>query len=191
MRTGSIARKLLVRSHLRRDARRYPIKRDEYGRSARKRAFEAFNEGKRPLEIYGDLGVSLLTTRRYYADWKKLPKGFAVHYAFMKKAFGKPDVRRRFLDQIADLLRLPLPTLEGYFAQPWGIHKAVRGELAKDPKSRKAFRIYYRWTVLIHLKEQLEERDPPVDETVPVLIDLLADLAKKQRRKRNKGDDSR
>ncbi len=35
---------------LRAKSRKYPIKRDEYGRTARQRAFAAFGEGKKPAE---------------------------------------------------------------------------------------------------------------------------------------------
>ena len=41
--------------------RKYPIKRDEYGQSARSRAFAAFDAGKRPAEIYEQIGISKRT----------------------------------------------------------------------------------------------------------------------------------
>jgi len=60
--------------------RKYPIKKDEYGRSARKRAFAAFNSGARPADVASEVGISLQTACRYFSDWKKLPKnvGYTV-----------------------------------------------------------------------------------------------------------------
>jgi hypothetical protein len=51
---------------------RYSIKRDEYGRSARQRAFNAFDDGKWPAEVAKLVGISQRTARRYFADWKKI-----------------------------------------------------------------------------------------------------------------------
>ncbi len=53
--------------------RDYPIKRDEYGRSARQQAFALFTEGYRPSQISKNnlIPVSMKTLLRYFEDWKK------------------------------------------------------------------------------------------------------------------------
>lgn len=53
------ARKALHLSGLRSDARKYPIKRDESGNSARKRAFAEFDEGNKPRDIFEAVGISI------------------------------------------------------------------------------------------------------------------------------------
>lgn len=52
-----------------RPKRRYPIRRDADGRSARERAFEMFAQGLRPTEL-ADLGVTQPTLYRYFESWK-------------------------------------------------------------------------------------------------------------------------
>jgi transposase len=65
-------------------SRKYPIKRDEYGRSARQRAFDAFDDGQRPAEVRGMVGISLSTACRYFADWKRQPKNLKMRYRIAK-----------------------------------------------------------------------------------------------------------
>ena len=58
---------------VRKKGRRYPIKRDEWGESARTRCFEMF-EDKVPLpEISRIVGVPLKTVYTYHSQWKKNP----------------------------------------------------------------------------------------------------------------------
>ena len=80
---------------LKKKSRKYPIKRDEYGTSARQRAFEAFDQGKRPAEVALMVGISLRTACRYFSDWKKLPKNSELLYriakAGLKNELGFPE----------------------------------------------------------------------------------------------------
>lgn len=69
---------------LRRKGRKYPIKRDSYGRSARQRAFAAFENGKTPAEVAVMVPISVRTARRYFADWQKLPHNLELHYRMIR-----------------------------------------------------------------------------------------------------------
>ena len=52
-----------------RKERKYPVKRDVFGDSARKRAFELFDKGKLPSQAAQLVDISKITARRYFADW--------------------------------------------------------------------------------------------------------------------------
>ena len=73
-----------------RKSRKYPIKWDERGRSARSRCFEMFAE-KIPLEeIAQTVGGKIKTVQRYHRQWKKDP-GFEGKYFFTRAAWLTMD----------------------------------------------------------------------------------------------------
>ena len=63
--------------------REYPIKRDESGRSLRSQAFELFDQGYRPSQVYKQqlVAASKTTLFRYYEDWKR--KKGSIHYRLL------------------------------------------------------------------------------------------------------------
>jgi hypothetical protein len=65
---------------------RYPIKRDESGQSARRRAFDAFDEGLKPADVAPMVDISVRTAGRYFEGWKKLPQNFEMRYGLAKMA---------------------------------------------------------------------------------------------------------
>ena len=65
-------------------SRKYPVRKDECGRSARQRAFEAFDDGKNPREVARMVEISVRTAYRYFADWKKFPQNLELHYQMIK-----------------------------------------------------------------------------------------------------------
>jgi hypothetical protein len=74
----------IIQNKLRRRTRKYPIKRDEYGKSARRRAFDTFDQGLRPAQVALLVNINLPTACRYFADWKKLPQKVEVRYRLAK-----------------------------------------------------------------------------------------------------------
>ena len=69
---------------LRKKSRKYPIQRDITGRSGRRRAFDAFDKGKRPAQVAGEESIKPKTAYRYFEDWKKLPKNSEMEYKAFK-----------------------------------------------------------------------------------------------------------
>ena len=65
-------------------SRKYPIQRDQFGRSGRRRAFDAFDKEKRPAQVAREEGLKSKTAYRYYQDWKKLPRNFELEYKAFK-----------------------------------------------------------------------------------------------------------
>ena len=67
-----------LRKVMKRKRRKYPIRRDESGRSARQRCFLGFRKVMTLAQAARDAGVTSRTARRYYADFKKSPEE-AIH----------------------------------------------------------------------------------------------------------------
>ncbi len=53
--------------------RKYSIKRDQYGRSARQRCFDLFDEGVTLAEISKTVGITVRTVYKYHQQWKRQP----------------------------------------------------------------------------------------------------------------------
>ena len=62
-------------------SRKYPIKKDETGKTARRRAFEAFDKGMRPAQVSRLVDISFRTACRYFTHWKRLPGHYQVKHA--------------------------------------------------------------------------------------------------------------
>ena len=78
--------------------RKYPIIRDEQGRSLRRQAFDLFDRKHRPTEIYKKqlVPAKLTTLLRYYEDWKKQGGHFA--FAAIRKALkNNPDFSEKLI----------------------------------------------------------------------------------------------
>jgi len=109
--------------------RKYPIKRDERGRSLRQQAFELFDEGHRPAEIYKQQMVtaSIKTLLRYYEDWKK--KGDHVSFRITKKVMkNNPDFTEQVVKSLSKQLKMPVEEVIKRMQKPWGLKQALRGE---------------------------------------------------------------
>jgi len=169
-----------------RDRRKYPIKRDESGLSARKRAFTAFDEGKKPEEVYADVQISLRTARRYYADWKKQPANFTKNYELLKKAkrIGSPSYIENTMCDIAIQLSIPTEEVSHYLEQPWGLHKVIRGEFIPDYDRKNRLDEMTRKVVLLKVVSAIElSALSPKD--ILVLVDRLLKEAQDQRGQSN------
>ena len=109
---------------LRRRRRKYPIKRDESGKTARRRAFELFDNGKRPAEVAYLVGITKRTGFRYFQDWKKLGPNFEARYTIVKKVLdSSPKHHEGAVKMICELLGLPEEEVRARFQEPWGLKR--------------------------------------------------------------------
>jgi hypothetical protein len=112
----------------RKKRRKYPVKVDEKGRSARSRCFEMFAE-KVPLhEIAEKAGVKVDTVRRYHQQWKKDP-GLERRYTYVQSLFKKaaPD-RDKNIELFARVWGITQERLETILAQPYGLRRLMTGK---------------------------------------------------------------
>jgi hypothetical protein len=109
----------------RKKRRKYPVKVDEEGRSARSRCFEMFAE-KVPLdEIAKQLDVKIDTVSRYHLQWKNDPS-FERRYDYVKSLFNKTCPERdKNLEMFANAWGFSKEQLELILSQPHGLRRLM------------------------------------------------------------------
>ena len=111
--------------------RKYPIKRDEQGRSLRQRAFDLFDKKLRPSAIYRQhlLTIKQKTLLRYYEDWKR-KKGDHISDRMIKKVMkNNPDFTEKLTRTLSQELEMPFEEVIKRMQKPWGLQQALRGQL--------------------------------------------------------------
>jgi hypothetical protein len=111
-------------------SRKYPIVRDEDGRSTRRQAFDLFTEGYRPSQVFkeGLVAISMKTLLRYFEDWKK-QKRLIPRSLFRKIMMGSPDSTEKYVQMLADYYEVPPEVIAIQLSKPWGIERLTKGEL--------------------------------------------------------------
>jgi len=111
-------------------SRRYPIKRDQQGRSLRARCFERFEQGQRPAAVAMELNMKETTVFRYFTDWKRLGPNFDKQYSFVKQLFKKtaPD-RDKSIESYARVLGIEKEQFEAILEKPQGLKQFLAGRL--------------------------------------------------------------
>lgn len=112
------------------ERRDYPIKRDECGRSLRQQAFELFNKGRRPAQIFKEnlVAASMKTLLRYFEDWKKQKHrtSLSIIKKYMKK---NPEFSEKYVKDLADYFEVTPQDIIVRIQKPWGITSLSKGEL--------------------------------------------------------------
>lgn len=106
--------------------RKYPIKRDWSGKSLRRRCFELFDEGKRPVEVAAELRANKKNVFRYFRQWKKIGPNFEKQLAYIKGLLNKdsPD-RERMLKFMADIAGITVNELLIILSKPHGLRRLL------------------------------------------------------------------
>jgi hypothetical protein len=119
----------IVPKFLRKDKRKHPIIRDDWGKSARARCFNAFEDGKRPVKIAKKLGLKPKTVYQYHWQWKKLPSHFEESYRLVKYLLKKwPEARNEMIETLSKELDLPEYKIELWLQSPWGLKQIKSGK---------------------------------------------------------------
>ncbi len=113
-----------------RKSRKYPIQRDQEGKSLRERCFEGFDQGQRPADVAKALKANNDTVETYFKDWKEKGKNFEAMYAYVKKLFEKtaPD-REKNIELFALTLGIKKEQFEAILSQPYGLRRFLQGKL--------------------------------------------------------------
>jgi hypothetical protein len=162
-------------------SRKYPIKRDEFGESARSRAFAAFDRGLRPAEVARTVDISLRTACRYFTDWKKLPKDLESRYQ-MAKALLKSDsgLSRDVITMVAVAMDMPEKEVEARLQEPWGLRQILTGLQLRHPERRTNTGPKTRIEAAVAIIAALELCDIPPQE-VKAKLESLIDEASSRR----------
>jgi hypothetical protein len=126
--TGGIIMKLSKLFRIKK-TRKYPIKRDEEGRSLRARCFELFEQGKRPANVAKVLKMNEATAYRYFRNWKGLGPNFDTQYTYVKSLFVKtaPD-RDRNIELFAKACGISKEEFEAILSRPHGLRRFLTGK---------------------------------------------------------------
>lgn len=109
----------------RRKKRKYPVKRDERGTSARQRCFEMFPDNIPPADISKAVGVKIETVYRYHQQWAK-ERGLEQQILYLKGVLKKeaPD-RERTVELLARTLGIAKEDVEAILLKPHGLRRLV------------------------------------------------------------------
>ena len=158
-------------------SRKYPIKRDEYGTSARQRAFKAFGQGKRPAEVVLMMGISLRTACRYFADWKKLPRNSELWYrvanAGLRNELGFPE---EVITTLAAKLEVSEEEVRGRLQKPWAMKQLVTGKWAVEVREKQERKRQTRLQAAAKLIYLYEVVGVPLDRVIVELDRLEAEV---------------
>jgi hypothetical protein len=109
--------------------RKYPIIRDETGKSARQRCFEMFEDQVSFKEIAAATGSKIDTVYRYHRQWSKNP-GIETRIKYFKKQLRPlaPD-RERQIELFAQVLGISKEQFESILHQPHGLRRLFSGKI--------------------------------------------------------------
>lgn len=108
--------------------RKYPLEKDEFGQSLRKRAFDLFREKYRPAQVSKTLPISMKTACRYFEDWKKITR--KVPYSHIKELMKKnTEFSEKVLGILVDYFDVPREQIILRMQRPWGLMRLLKGEL--------------------------------------------------------------
>jgi hypothetical protein len=111
----------------RKKRRKYPVKLDEKGRSARSRCFEMFRDNTPLSEIAKIVGVKIETVRRYHQQWKKNPNFEGQHAYFKELLKRTAPHRERTIELCARACRITKEETETVLSQPHGLRRLMSG----------------------------------------------------------------
>ena len=114
-------------------SRDYPIQRDEFGRSMRKQAFELFDEGYRPAQVFKQslVAAPMKTLLRYFESWKK--QKHKIPHAELKRYLKEnPEFSEKYVKDMADYFEVPPENIIVTIQKPWGIEQLTRGKLPEN-----------------------------------------------------------
>lgn len=158
--------------------RRYPVKRDEQGRSARQRAFVLFDQGCTPAGVAAQVEISARTARRYHADWKKRPHDYPIRYTLMKMALRDQHLRLSMAQAVASDLKLPVRTVLPYLSRPWAAKQLLTGEWRNWAAEERERRERLRLQAATEVIEMYEREGVPLEIICSALGDLRARVPK-------------
>jgi hypothetical protein len=144
--------------------RKYPIKRDENGKTARKRCFEMF-QNKVPLpEIAKTVGVKIDTVYKYHQQWARNPK-IEQHLAYYKWILDKsaPD-RERSKETAANLFGISKEQLDTILQKSYGLRRLLSGKIYFPVQADAAHKRYIAMELAIIISDHLLKHGGKIED---------------------------
>lgn len=163
-----------LRTKLGKKSRKYQIKRDEYGRSARQRAFDDFDDGKRPAKVALMVGISFRTACRYFADWKRQPKNLQMRYRIAKAVLKNDrEFREKTVKSLAANLGMSKAEVAMRLQRPWGLKQLLLGKWPNYLREEIRNRAESRLEVALNIVRFVEHSGMTPEEIKTVLSKLI------------------
>ena len=158
---------------LRKRSRKHRTKRDEHGISARQRAFEAFDSGKRPGEVVQLVGISPRTAYRYFADWKQLPRNLELRYQIMRIVRkGSPEFSQKTVDLLGSSLEMSEEEVLKRLEKPWGLKQLLMGRWPDYRQEREQSEAELRLRAALRFIDFMETGGVPPEKILDQLLNM-------------------
>ena len=166
----------LIPKQFRRDKRKYPIRKDEQGKSARRRCFEFFDDGVKPTEAARKIGISPKTAFHYHYQWKKLPEHLEDKYLVLKNYLKeRPEVRGKIVKLLSMELGEPEYVISRRLESPWGIKQLASGKWGAIIKRKKEMENDYRYRVAMTMIDMATTQGVSIEEIAEALKKLAGE----------------
>jgi hypothetical protein len=162
-----------------RKSRKYPIQRDQLGKTLRTRCFELFDKGERPLEIARILNIKKPTVQRYFRQWKKIDPNFDKQYAYIKEIFKKtaPD-REKNVELFAQTLGIEKEQFEAILSQSHGLRRFLMGKLYFPVQGEADHKLHIALVLALLIADHLVRNGGKYEDVYTALEHYMAENQK-------------
>lgn len=109
--------------------RRYPIQKDQEGKSLRQRCFSLFRQGRNAYEAAKILNMKLASARRYYSQWNECPPALDAIYKGMKRDLKeKKELSPKIIGMLKEALGMPEWQIIEILSRPNGLKSLLKGK---------------------------------------------------------------
>ena len=166
-----------------RKRRRYPIRRDERGKSARRRSFDLFDRGGTSAEVVEEIGISSRTAYHYHSEWRTLPKTLVTKYWLVRKSYQRSqgfsdEMVKKFSKYFGWSEEEVIVRLE----KPWGIKQLVMGKWEQARKREVQNQMEVRLDTALRLVGVMEMYGVKLAEIPELFATLVVECLKQTSR---------
>jgi hypothetical protein len=155
--------------------RKYPVRYDEFGRSLRKRSFDLFDKGQRPMQVCKQLPIKVKTCLRYWADWKRIPPNLSQRYIFLRKTLkNNTGLKEDILESVAKYYHISRDEVIRRFRLPHGLKRLLLGKWPALWPDEEITEGEYKLRAALTLLDFAKTGDESYQDLNDVLNQLLA-----------------
>lgn len=173
----------LARLFLKKKSRKYPLKYDEYGKSARQRCFEMFPQIIPLKEIAKETGVSVETVQRYHRQWKQNQK-FEGQLHFVKSLFDKKSpFRDENINIYSTAIGVTPEKFKEILSQPHGLKRLMQGKFFTPAKESVDHKKHIALAFSMLIADHITKNGGSFEDVYDSFNRWMPELAKKRQEK--------
>jgi hypothetical protein len=166
-----------------RKSRKYPIIRDENGRTARERCFELFPQLIPLKEIAKHLGLPIETVRRYHRQWKQNQK-FEGQLHFAKSLFEKKSpFRDENINIYSKAIGITPEKFVEILSQPHGLKRLMQGKFYTPVKESVDHKIHIAFAFSMLISDHIVKSGGSFEDVYDSFKRWMPEYAKKRQEK--------